>query len=109
MTHVIVGARLLSNPISITSWIKNVYWRSLELLCQLDIPSPARLLEIGGGQMAVLFKKLFNDDCVVADLSERYVSPLRKEGLTIFSVQFVESLNPVIMKMDSMLWCFWKS
>ena len=60
---------------------KERYWRSLRLLCSLDIATPARLLEIGGGQMAVLFKKLFDDDCVVADLSERYVSPLRKEGL----------------------------
>jgi len=70
---------------------KERYWRSLELLCQLDIPNPAHLLEIGGGQMAVLFKKLFNDDCVVADLSERYISPLRKEGLRFFQYNL---LNP---------------
>ena len=44
---------------------KERYWRSLRLLCGLDIATPARLLEIGGGQMAVLFKKLFDDDCVV--------------------------------------------
>src|SRR5215510_9221638 len=50
---------------------KERYWRSLELLCELDIPAPARLLEIGGGQMAILFKKLFDDDCAVADLSEQ--------------------------------------
>src|SRR5262245_54813312 len=67
------------------------YWRSLELLCQLDLPTPARLLEIGGGQMAVLFKHLFADDCVVADISERYVAPLRKEGLRFFQHNL---LNP---------------
>jgi SAM-dependent methyltransferase len=70
---------------------KERYWRSLELLCRLDLPSPARLLEIGGGQIAVLFKKLFNDDCVVADLSERYASPIHKEGLRFFQYNL---LNP---------------
>src|SRR5262249_22638678 len=70
---------------------KERYWRSLELLCQLDIPTPARLLEIGGGQIAVLFKKLFNDDCAVADLSDQYVSALRKEGLRFFKYNL---LNP---------------
>jgi SAM-dependent methyltransferase len=70
---------------------KERYWRSLVLLCQLDIPNPARLLEIGGGQIALLFKKLFNDDCVVADLSERYISPIRKEGLRFFQYNL---LNP---------------
>jgi SAM-dependent methyltransferase len=70
---------------------KERYWRSLELLCELDIPTPARLLEIGGGQLALLFKKLFNDDCVVADLSERYISPVRREGLSFFQYNL---LNP---------------
>ena len=31
---------------------KERYWRSLELLCQLDLPTHAHLLEIGGGQLA---------------------------------------------------------
>jgi SAM-dependent methyltransferase len=69
---------------------KERYWRSLQLLCQLDIATPARLLEIGGGQIAVLFKKLFDDDCVVADLSEQYVSPLRKEGLKFFKYSLLD-------------------
>jgi 2-polyprenyl-3-methyl-5-hydroxy-6-metoxy-1,4-benzoquinol methylase len=69
---------------------KERYWRSLELLCQLNIPNPARLLEIGGGQIAILFKKLFNDDCVVADLSEQYISPLRKEDLRFFQYNLLK-------------------
>ena len=57
------------------------YWRSLRLLCHLGLPTPARLLEIGGGQLAVLFKLLFNDDCTVADISEEHASPLRRQGI----------------------------
>jgi SAM-dependent methyltransferase len=63
---------------------KERYWRSLKFLCQLDIGSPARLLEIGGGQLALLSKKLFQDDCTVADISDRFTSPLHKEGIKFF-------------------------
>jgi 2-polyprenyl-3-methyl-5-hydroxy-6-metoxy-1,4-benzoquinol methylase len=66
------------------------YWRSLVLLCQLGIDSPTRILEIGGGQLAVLFRKLFDDDCTVADLSDRYISPLRKAGVPFFRCNLMD-------------------
>ena len=62
---------------------KERYWRSLELFCRLNIAAPARILEIGGGQLALLCKLLFGDDCTVADISDKYVSPLQKAGLKL--------------------------
>jgi hypothetical protein len=38
---------------------KERYWRSLKLLYQLDLRPDVKLPEIGGGQLAVLCKKLF--------------------------------------------------
>ena len=64
---------------------KERYWRSLELFCQMNVTAPTRVLEIGGGQMALLCKKLFGDDCVVADISQSYVSPLQKAGIELVS------------------------
>lgn len=61
------------------------YWRSLNALLKLPLPRPARILEIGGGQMALLCKALFEDRCVVGDVSDRYVEPILKAGL-----EFVE-------------------
>ena len=57
---------------------KERYWRSLELLSRIQLPAPARVLEIGGGQMAVLRKVLFGDQCTVGDISRDFVSPLQK-------------------------------
>lgn len=76
---------------------KERYWRSLELLCQLNIPTPAEILEIGGGQLALLCKKLFGDDCVVADISEKYVSPLRKYGIEFVTFNL---MNPEAGKIE---------
>jgi 2-polyprenyl-3-methyl-5-hydroxy-6-metoxy-1,4-benzoquinol methylase len=70
---------------------KERYWRSLELLCQLDIPLPSRILEIGGGQLAVLCKKLFADDCTVADISQEYVPPLRKAGIEFATINLLDA------------------
>jgi SAM-dependent methyltransferase len=67
------------------------YWRSLELLCQLDLPSHASLLEIGGGQIALLFKKLFNSHCTVGDISERYSVPLRRADIGFFVCNLMDS------------------
>ena len=60
---------------------KERYWRSFELLCELNLPAPVDILEIGGGQMAVLRKMLFGDQCVVGDISSEYRAPLQKVGV----------------------------
>jgi hypothetical protein len=57
------------------------YWRSLMFFCRLDLPRPARVLEIGGGQLALLCKELFDDDVVVGDVSERFSAPIRNVGI----------------------------
>jgi SAM-dependent methyltransferase len=60
---------------------KERYWRSLQILNALVVSHPARILEIGGGQMAVLCKNLFNDDCVVGDISEQFIAPLQQQQI----------------------------
>lgn len=57
---------------------KERYWRSLGFLASIPLPRPARILEIGGGQLAILCKKLFDDDSVVGDISDEYNAPLVK-------------------------------
>jgi SAM-dependent methyltransferase len=59
------------------------YWRSLQIFCDLAVPRPARILEIGGGQMAVLCSKLFNDKCEVGDISDQFVAPLKKQAIPL--------------------------
>lgn len=72
---------------------KQRYWRSLEIFCTLDIPRPARILEIGGGQMAVLCSKLFKDECVVGDISDQFVAPILKQGIAFTSYNLMSDQN----------------
>lgn len=69
---------------------KERYWRSLEYFCRLDIPSPARILEIGGGNLALLCKMLFGDDCTVADISEAFNAPFGKAGIKFFTYSLMD-------------------
>jgi SAM-dependent methyltransferase len=66
------------------------YWRSLELFCELDIPTPCELLEVGGGQLALLCQKLFSDHCTVADVSDEYSAPVSKAGLNFTILNLVD-------------------
>ena len=38
------------------------YFLTLSYLADLDLPQPAKLLDVGGGQFAILASKLFGDD-----------------------------------------------
>ena len=69
---------------------KERYWRSLELLCGLGIAAPAKILEIGGGQLALLSKMLFGDDCTVADISQKYAAPFRSAGIELVTFNLMD-------------------
>jgi hypothetical protein len=75
---------------------KERYWRSLQLLCQVMPPPPTRIFEIGGGQIALLCKALFGDECTVADVSEKYISPIRNAGIDFVMFNLTEAETPRI-------------
>jgi hypothetical protein len=80
---------------------KNRYWRSLELLCEIDLPAPVSMLEIGGGQIALLCKALFGDECTVADISQDYASPLRKSGIDLITFNLTDpGVNGITKQYD---------
>jgi SAM-dependent methyltransferase len=70
---------------------KGRYWRSLELLCQVELPNPAKMLEVGGGQIALMCKALFGDDSTVADISQKYAAPLRKADIEVVTFNLMAS------------------
>lgn len=72
---------------------KERYWRTLQLMAELQLPSQAKLLEIGGGQIALLRKRLLNDDTAVADISEKFNAPIISEGIPFHTLDLN---NPVI-------------
>jgi len=60
------------------------YWRSLNLLREVALPPPASMLEIGGGQLAILCNKLFGYECDVADVSNAFSSSVKRNSLKFF-------------------------
>jgi SAM-dependent methyltransferase len=57
------------------------YWRSLQLLCDIGLTGQERVVEFGGGQMAILLARMFGMDCTIADINEDYRAPIDRLGL----------------------------
>jgi SAM-dependent methyltransferase len=82
---------------------KNRYWRTLELFCDLKIPHPARILEIGGGQMAVLCTELFNDQCAVGDVSDRFAAPILKKNIPFVQYDLTSENQTIDQEFDAII------
>lgn len=61
------------------------YFRTLCYLADLDLPEPAKVLDIGGGQFAILASKLFGDEGMVGDIGDDFRAPadLADVGFTV--------------------------
>jgi SAM-dependent methyltransferase len=57
------------------------YRRSFELLSELPLPTPARLLEVGGGQMALMSHQLHGDHATVGDVNGSFDATLVQHGV----------------------------
>lgn len=73
---------------------KERYWRSLWWLDRLNLASPLRILEIGGGQLALLRHLLNGDDCTVGDISHAYAAPLDRAGVNVVTLNLMDSELP---------------
>ena len=57
------------------------YFLTLRYLAELDLPEPAKLLDVGGGQFAILASKLFGDEGTVGDIGDAYRAPADAAGV----------------------------
>ncbi|MEQ8969634.1 MAG: class I SAM-dependent methyltransferase [Coleofasciculus sp. C1-SOL-03] len=58
------------------------YWNTLKHICQCTLPDSARILEIGGGQIALLCQNLFNYEGTVADVNDKYKQGILDQNLS---------------------------
>lgn len=61
------------------------YLNTLRYLARLPMPRPARVLEVGGGQISLLASDLWGDVCTVADVNDQFA-----DSLCRFGIEFVE-------------------
>ena len=76
------------------------YRRTFELLSALPLPRPARLLEVGGGQMALLSHHLYGDDCTVGDVNEAFNSTLLDFGIRFLKCDLLRDDLPFDQELD---------
>ena len=57
------------------------YFKTLQYFANLDLPRPAKILEVGGGQIALLAHHLFGDEGTTGDINEAYARPVTSHGL----------------------------
>jgi len=70
------------------------YWRTLGYLAQIDAPRPAKLLDIGGGQFAILATKLFGDEATIGDIGDDYRAPADAAGVEFTVCNLLEDDPP---------------
>lgn len=57
------------------------YLNTLRYICQFSLPRAARILEISGGQIALLAKEILGYECTVADVNETYKQDILDHGI----------------------------
>lgn len=57
------------------------YFLTLRYLAELDLPAPAEVLDVGGGQFSILASKLFGDEATIGDISDTFRGPADEAGV----------------------------
>lgn len=70
------------------------YFRTLGYLADLDLPEPAKLLDVGGGQFAILASQLFGDEATVGDIGDAYRAPADAAGVNFTVCNLLEDDPP---------------
>ena len=71
----------LSAPADYCLRYRSRYKALIKRFCDFASPAPIDVLDVGGGQLALLCKKLWNDRACVADLSRRLFPYLESHGV----------------------------
>jgi len=87
------------------------YKECIRRLAALAPPRPVDVLDVGGGQLAVLCAKLWNDSGAAADLPGPHLSYMASQGVETFHWNLCKSDAPFAKKFDliffSETWCLW--
>ena len=81
------------------------YRRTIDYIASLPLPLPARVLEVGGGQIALLMSRLFAAKCTVADISGDYASAVTKFGIEFVECDLVHDYLPGDQQFDLVVLC----
>jgi 2-polyprenyl-3-methyl-5-hydroxy-6-metoxy-1,4-benzoquinol methylase len=76
------------------------YKALIKQFCDLALPVPMDVLDIGGGQLALLCKKLWNDRACVADLGLSHFAYLETQGVETVQWNLCKPEQPLVARFD---------
>ena len=79
---------------------KSRYWYLTRLYASLAETSPISMLDIGGGQFAVMAKAIWGDHCTLADLGGKNYEYLHSNGVETVEWNLYSSDQPFTNKFD---------
>lgn len=68
------------------------YWNTFRYYAALAVEHPASVLEIGGGQIALLSQEIFHDQATVGDISEDYAEAVIQHGVEFVQCDLVRAI-----------------
>ena len=85
---------------------KSRYRKTMEFLSQLDLPQHANIVEVGGGQIALLCKDLFGDHVTIWDVNDKYFNSLNADNVETAQYDLLhDSAPPVRDTFDLLVLC----
>jgi SAM-dependent methyltransferase len=84
---------------------KNRYFETLSCICSLDLPQKAEILEIGGGQMALLMHRLFGDACTIGDVYDTFEAEIKSRHVDFRVMDLYRDENLGAKKYDLIILC----
>lgn len=81
------------------------YRRTLGYLERLPLPRPASILEIGGGQIALLAQELFGDRAIVGDISRDFAESVLRHGVEFVKYDLLQDTLPERHAFDLIVLC----
>ena len=91
----------LSGPVDYSFRYRSRFKTLIERFCYLAPPSPVDVLDIGGGQLALVCKKLWNDRACVADLESPLFPYLEAKGVETVQWNLCEPVQPFVARFDT--------
>jgi SAM-dependent methyltransferase len=79
------------------------YRNTVKRLCRLPLPPKAEIMEVGGGQTALLMSRIFGDKGSCGDLYDTYASSLTKHGVDLFLYDLTRDEPPAGRTWDLVL------
>jgi SAM-dependent methyltransferase len=81
------------------------YRKTLSFITRLDLPRPAKILEIGGGQLLLLCHRMFGDTGLLADVGSDYADAVTRFGLDFTACDLLRDDLPSRGEFDLIVLC----